>query len=150
MSRLTREIKIKVDFFLVMPSCGVPLCSSYSSKKVKADDCKVWHYLPADRDKRQQWLTVIRRENTPDFPDFPPDFSICGLHFSEECFERDLKHELTGSNGHMPCETTQFRRYLTSKGDLLGGNSRIKGPPKDVGKRWFLPSWKIRRNPSQL
>ena len=98
MSVLTQgEMKLKVVLLLIMPSCGVPLCKSYSSKKVKTEDCKGWHFLPTDRDKRQEWLTVIRREKSPDFPDFPPDFRICGLHFSEECFERDLKHELAGA-----------------------------------------------------
>ena len=80
-----------------MQSCGVPLCNSFSSKGVKSDDCKGWHFLPSDEDIKQKWLTAIRRKKTSDFPDFPPDFRACGLHFTEECFERDLKHELTGS-----------------------------------------------------
>ena len=102
-----------------MPSCGVPLCNSYSSKHVKTEDCKGWHRLPPEGKIREEWLRVIRRENTPDFSNFPPDFRICGLHFSDESFERDLKHELTGA-----------KRTFSLKDDVIPTIFKFKKQPR--------------------
>ena len=80
-----------------MPSCCVPLCESHSSrKKVTATDCRGWHNLPNNDNTRKEWLVSIRRGTSTRFPDFPKDFRACGLHFEDNCFERDFRHEFFG------------------------------------------------------
>ena len=51
--------------------------------------------IPND-DRREKCLVSIRRGTSSKFPDFPDDFRICGLHFEDNCFERDFRHELMG------------------------------------------------------
>ena len=62
-----------------MPSCVVPSCTSYTSRKIKAKDVKGWHCLPTDLTIRNKWIAAVRRE--PEDPEYPDDFRVCGLHF---------------------------------------------------------------------
>ena len=80
---------------IIMLLCVVPSYTSYTSRKIKAKDVKGWHRLSTDRTIRNKWIAAVRRE--PEDPEYPDDFRVCGLHFEDECFVRDLKAELTGA-----------------------------------------------------
>ena len=71
-----------------MVTCGAINCGNSSSKK-KTSDVKGWHKVPTlDTLERMKWLHAMRRD-----PTYPSDenFNIRGLHFEDDCFERDLK-----------------------------------------------------------
>ena len=78
-----------------MVSCGTINCGN-SSSKLKTDDVEGWHNVPhepKDMLLRQKWLFAMKRD-----PPYPKNehFSVCGLHFADECFERDLRYQLQG------------------------------------------------------
>ena len=71
-----------------MVTCGAVGCGNSSSTKLTAT-VKGWHPVPTnDLTLRKNWLAKMKRE-----PPYPKDenFVLCGLHFEEKCFERDLK-----------------------------------------------------------
>lgn len=61
----------------------------------KSTEIMGYHYIPKDPHLRKQWVISIRRE-----PPYPKDenFAVCGIHFTEDCFSRDLQSELTGKS----------------------------------------------------
>ena len=78
-----------------MVNCAAPGCGRHS-RKFKSEDVKGWHSVPTAMENSQlrtQWLTAMKRE-----PPYPLDknFYLCGLHFSDDCFHRDIKHEMMG------------------------------------------------------
>ena len=78
-----------------MVSCGAINCGD-SSSKLKTNDVKGWHnvpHKPKDMLLRQKWLVAMKRD--PPYPKIE-HFSVCGLHFADECFERDLRYQLQG------------------------------------------------------
>ena len=74
-----------------MPLCAVPTCDNSSSRKVKAVNAKGWHTIPSDQILRTKWMVAVRRK-----PPYPDDeyIQLCGLHFEDDCFERDFNAEL--------------------------------------------------------
>ena len=93
-----------------MPYCAVPGCHNRSGKvktedvktedvktedvkteDVKTEDVKGWHKIPADKSLKRKWIVVIKRELP--YPD-DENFHVCGLHFDENVFERDLMSDI--------------------------------------------------------
>ncbi|XP_057298998.1 uncharacterized protein LOC130629703 [Hydractinia symbiolongicarpus] len=79
-----------------MVTCGALNCGNSSTKKSVAD-VKGWHNVPTEKEnkqRRKKWLAAMKRD-----PPYPADtnFVLCGMHFTSECFQRDLKAELCGS-----------------------------------------------------
>ena len=72
-----------------MPNCSAIGCTNRSSDK---DGTVSFHRLPTTR--RNIWLTKIKRKGGEKLT----DIRICSNHFEEECFERDLKAELMGTD----------------------------------------------------
>ena len=71
-----------------MTTCGAINCGNSSSKN-KTSDVKGWHKVPtSDKLERMKRLHAMRRD-----PPYRSDenFYICGLHFEDDCFERNLK-----------------------------------------------------------
>lgn len=67
-----------------MPWCMAVGCHSntFMANRLK----KVSFYgLPKDENLKKRWLQNIKGEN------LPKDKKLCHLHFTEDCFERDLK-----------------------------------------------------------
>ena len=75
-----------------MVNCGAINCVK-SSEKFTSEDVKGWHKVPTKGPLRQKWLTAIKRD--PPYP-AAKNFYLCGLHFAEDCFKRDLRQELMG------------------------------------------------------
>ena len=73
-----------------MVGCAVFGCHPNSSK-AKAGDYS-FYKLPSDKLLASKWKHFCKRTNLPPDDD---DFRICHLHFTQECFKRDLKYELT-------------------------------------------------------
>ena len=74
-------------------------CKNRSKEKRRtgksAEEVKGWHVVPYDEDRRVlrfKWVKAINRP--PPYPREPKDFVICGEHFEDTCFVRDLKFEL--------------------------------------------------------
>ena len=70
-----------------MPSCIVPRCnSSWKNSSVK------FYKFPRDSALRLRWIHLIGVAAS----DIKPWSTVCGIHFQETEFERDLCAELTG------------------------------------------------------
>jgi len=76
-----------------MVSCSVPGCTNYSEKTKKAGSTVSYHRLPLDDvQQTKAWLARIRRVDMP-----PLEYCyVCSEHFLPECFEIDLRAQLTG------------------------------------------------------
>ena len=99
-----------------MVSCGA-INRGNSSSKLKTDDMKGWHnvpHKPKDMLLRQKWLVAMKRD-----PPYPKNehFSVCGLHFTDECFERDLRYQLQGGkrNFKLIATAVPILQFLTLK-----------------------------------
>ena len=70
-----------------MVFCAAINCSN-SSNKQKTYEVKGWHKVPVKKELRKKWITAMKRN-----PPFPSEnnFVLCGMHFRDECFQRDLK-----------------------------------------------------------
>ena len=74
-------------------SCSVPGCTNYSEKTRKVVSTVSYHQLPLDDAQgTKAWLARIRRVDMPTLE----NFYVCSEHFSPECFEIDLRAQLTG------------------------------------------------------
>ena len=85
-------------FLIIMPSCAVPTCNNSSSRKVKADDVKCWHMIPSDK-KTSSKMDCSQQMRTT-YPKKDRDFQFCGIHFVDECFERNIMAELMVSKSY--------------------------------------------------
>ena len=81
-----------------MLSCAVPTCNNSSSRKVKADDVKGWHMIPSDKNLQSKWIAASKR--ILPYPKKDRDVQFCGIHFADECFERNIMAELMGSKSY--------------------------------------------------
>ena len=66
-------------------------------KKRCADEVKGWHVVPYKLEEttlRKKWLQAMKRE--PPYPQNPQNFIVCGVHFEDSSFKRDLKYEMCG------------------------------------------------------
>ena len=70
-----------------MVHCCVPGCINHSSKT-----CNIsYHRIPNDKGLRKaSWLARIRRDNLPPLQ----NCYVCSEHFTDDCFEVDLKARL--------------------------------------------------------
>ena len=69
-----------------MVHCCVPGCINHSSKT-----CNIsYHRIPNDKGLRKAWLARIRRDNLPPLQ----NCYVCSEHFTDDCFEADLKAQL--------------------------------------------------------
>ena len=65
-------------------------------ERIKQREVKGYHNVPeTDAKLRDQWLAQMKRD--PQDGKYPKYFYLCGIHFEDDYFERDLKYELTGS-----------------------------------------------------
>ena len=55
--------------------------NSFVPNRVKSS----FYGLPKDDTLKKKWLQNIKREN------LPKDKKLCHLHFTEDCFERDMR-----------------------------------------------------------
>ena len=70
-----------------MVTCGALKCGNLSNKKSRVD-VKGWHQVPThDIPMRKKWLAKMKRK-LPDSEE--KNFYLCGPHFEDEFFERDL------------------------------------------------------------
>jgi len=74
-----------------MVSCSVPGCTNYSEKTKKAGSTVSYHQLPLD-DANEGMAGEDKRVEMPPLE----NFYVCSEHFSPECFEIDLRAQLTG------------------------------------------------------
>ena len=77
-----------------MVCCSAPGCSNHSDRAPKGIS---FHTFPlTDPVRLAKWLSMMRREG------FAPTRSsrICSAHFSEDCFERNLRSELSEDVGY--------------------------------------------------
>ena len=76
-----------------MVGCVVPGCNNHSQKTKKRGDKVSYHQFPLEDPQRTKaWLARIRRSNMPQL-----EYShVCSEHFLPECFEIDLRSQLTG------------------------------------------------------
>ena len=107
-----------------MPSCAVPTCNHSSSRKVKADDVKGWHMIPCDEKLQEKWIAASKRE--PPYPKKDSDFQFCGIHFADECFERNIMVELMGSKSYNLKEDAVPTIFLSSKSMRKRNSSEIR------------------------
>ena len=66
-----------------MVICAAVGCSSETGKTKNISIFR----LPRDKLLRKEWLHKLKRTNLP----AEDNIRICHLHFTEDCFERDLK-----------------------------------------------------------
>jgi len=69
-----------------MVHCCVPGCINHSSKTCNI----IYHRIPNGKGLRKAWLPRIRRDNLPPFQ----NCYVCSEHFTDNCFEADLKAQL--------------------------------------------------------
>ena len=69
-----------------MVHCCVPGCINHSSKTSNIS----YHRIPNDKALRKAWLARIRRDNLPPLQ----NCYVCSEHFTDDCFESDLKAQL--------------------------------------------------------
>lgn len=75
-----------------MPQCFVKSCGNYYSKTRKQHKV-IYHMFPADPEIARKW--VLASGHAEDI--VPPFYTrICSDHFSVDCYQRDLQHELLG------------------------------------------------------
>lgn len=81
-----------------MPYCSGIGCNNRSTenrrKGKSTEEVKGWHVVPYEDSKkelRSKWLQAMKRD--PPYPKNPNNFVICGQHFEDSCFERNLKAE---------------------------------------------------------
>ena len=69
-----------------MVHCCVPGCINHSSRMSNIR----YHRIPNDQGLQKAWSARIRRDN------FPPlqNCYVCSEHFTDDCFETDLKAQL--------------------------------------------------------
>ena len=82
-----------------MVNCAAVGCNNASkgSNKILAKDVKGWHLVPYkenDIELRRKWLAAMKRD--PPYPQKNENFVVCGLHFEDHCWKRDLQYELLG------------------------------------------------------
>ena len=111
-------------FLIIMPSCAVPTYNNSSSRKVKADDVKGWHMIPSDEKLRAKWIAASKRE--PPYPKKDRDFQFCGIHFANECFERNIMAELMGSKTYNLKEDDVPTIFPFSKSKRKRNSSEIR------------------------
>ena len=71
---------------VIMVHCCVPGCINHSSKTSNIS----YHRIPSDKALRKAWLAMIRRDNLPPLK----NCYVCSEHFTDDCFESDLKAQL--------------------------------------------------------
>ena len=71
---------------VIMVHCCVPGCINHSSKTSSIS----YHRIPNDKALRKAWLARIRRDNLPPLQ----NCYVCSEHFTDACFESDLKAQL--------------------------------------------------------
>ena len=71
---------------VIMVHCCVPGCINHSSKTSNIS----YHRIPNDKALRKAWLARIRRDNLPPLQ----NCYVCSEHFTDDCFESDLKAQL--------------------------------------------------------
>ena len=84
-----------------------------SSKKKKGDDVKGWHIVPYkenEKELRKKWLHALKRD--PPYPENDKNFVVCGLHFDDNSFKRDLRYELCGGKRAFVRRRCAFRVYI--------------------------------------
>lgn len=69
-----------------MVHCCVPGCINHSSKTSEIS----YHRIPKEQRLQKAWLARIRRDNLPPLQ----NCYVCSEHFTEDCFETDLKAQL--------------------------------------------------------
>lgn len=69
-----------------MVHCCVPGCINHSSKTSNIS----YHRIPNDKGLQKAWLARIRRDNLPPLQ----NCYVCSEHFTDDCFETDLKAQL--------------------------------------------------------
>ena len=71
-----------------MVHCCVPGCTNYSATTENVS----YHKIPKDPSLKNAWIACLRRDNLP-----PLENSyVCSDHFEKECFESNLREQLTG------------------------------------------------------
>ena len=73
---------------LIFDSFKMVICAAVgcSSETGKTKNISIFR-LPRDKLLRKEWLRKLKRTNLP----ADDNIRICHLHFTEDCFERDLK-----------------------------------------------------------
>ncbi|KAL3283947.1 hypothetical protein HHI36_018115 [Cryptolaemus montrouzieri] len=72
-----------------MPQCAIITCNN-THRRTKGGNVR-YHRFPGDHNTRTRWLQVCGKT--------VPNCStarVCSRHFSKECYERDVQHELLG------------------------------------------------------
>ena len=91
---------------------------------MKADDVKGWHMIPCDEKLQAKWIAASKRE--PPYPKKDRDFQFCGIHFADECFERNIMVELMGSKSYNLKEDAVPTIFLSSKSMRKRNSSEIR------------------------
>ncbi|KAG5875435.1 hypothetical protein JTB14_038368 [Gonioctena quinquepunctata] len=74
-----------------MPQCYVTSCSNYYGK-TRGIGKIIYHMLPTSPEMAAKWSKLCGYKN-----EIPPPYArICSDHFSPNCYQRDLQHELLG------------------------------------------------------
>lgn len=74
-----------------MPRCFVTNCGNYYSKTKSTD--VIYHVFPNCKKLAAQWMALCGKESQGQAPKYA---RVCSNHFSPDCYQRDLQHELLG------------------------------------------------------
>ncbi|XP_044184354.1 uncharacterized protein LOC122964679 [Acropora millepora] len=74
-----------------MVHCCVPECTNHSAKTKLVS----YHKIPKDSKLKKTWISRLRRDNLPTLE----NCYVCSDHFQSECFQTDLREQLTGERG---------------------------------------------------
>ena len=79
---------LKYLFEVIMVHCCVPGCTNYYSRS--SDKIISYHRIPKEKRLRKSWIAKLQRDNLPPHE----NCCVCSEHFTEDCFESDLKAQL--------------------------------------------------------
>ena len=91
---LFHQFSFSFSQFVKMVCCSAPGCTNHSNSAPKGVS---FHTFPlADPVRMGKWLSMMRRDN------FVPKSGsrLCSEHFTDDCFERSLKSELSVEVGY--------------------------------------------------
>ncbi|GLV44833.1 uncharacterized protein CBL_14596 [Carabus blaptoides fortunei] len=84
-------VRLAVKCAWKMPRCFVTNCGNYYSKTKSTD--VIYHVFPNCKKLAIQWMILCAKETQGQ----PPKYArVCSNHFSSDCYQRDLQHELLG------------------------------------------------------
>lgn len=83
-----------------MPGCCVPFCKNSNWRKMKSKGVSgvvSIHNFPVEKKTRKAWMAFCGIGSKTDVLSNKNLYKVCSIHFDKNCFERDLKAELTGT-----------------------------------------------------